>query len=309
MGHHRYWSARYLNKHQNSSLLRYVLNISSLLNLTLKYLPSNLNLKDAMENAVAEELGNTKDPIVTELQQQLVALQRTLDANAASWASERSAFVASLETQVRARASAEEDRDFFRAQYSQASAFVSSVRAENTELEERVAVAEGRAVDGVALVRATFTERVKQLEGEVSKFKATARLLMEQDRRTGEDIRRRAGEEPGLRARCEVLGRRVEVLGYKKRVLEVRLAELEQEKENWMCEVEVKNQLGFGDEEQEEQRAKGEMEMDSKPGSVMETKMVHRCHWRTDVGACASYFSNIEVCVLFILCFIKVLSM
>lgn len=64
---------------------------------------------------------------------------------------------ASVESLTFAKVSAEKDRDFFREQYTQASAFVSSVRDENTELEKRVKIAEGQAQEGVAAIK-TFHE-------------------------------------------------------------------------------------------------------------------------------------------------------
>lgn len=55
-----------------------------------------------------------------------------------------------------AKASAENDRDFFREQYAQASGFVGSVREENMEISKRVKIAEGQAQAGVAAIKAFF---------------------------------------------------------------------------------------------------------------------------------------------------------
>jgi chromosome segregation ATPase len=62
----------------------------------------------------------------------------------------------SLDAMTRSKALAEKDRDFFRDQYSQASGFVSTTRAENAELEQKAAIAEGQARDGVALIKSMF---------------------------------------------------------------------------------------------------------------------------------------------------------
>ncbi|EGN94479.1 hypothetical protein SERLA73DRAFT_188403 [Serpula lacrymans var. lacrymans S7.3] len=104
-----------------------------------------------------------------------------------------------------ARASAEKDRDFFREQYSQASGYVSSVRAENAELERRATIAEGQARDGIAMYKGLFETQIKTLKGDVSRWKGIAELLQEKDQRTNDEIRRRAGEEPELREQCERL--------------------------------------------------------------------------------------------------------
>jgi len=62
----------------------------------------------------------------------------------------------SLDAMTRSKALAEKDCDFFRDQYMQASGFVSTTRAENVELEQKAAIAEGRARDGVALIKGMF---------------------------------------------------------------------------------------------------------------------------------------------------------
>jgi chromosome segregation ATPase len=220
-------------------------------------------------------------PSTADLEQKIAELQAAFDA------------------EIRSRKSAESDRDFFREQYSRASAYVSTVRSENEELVERVEIAEKRAVEGVALVKATFQERVRVLEADVAQTRAGYRLLLERERRTGDEIRRRAGEEPELRARCKWLEQRVEDL-------EMDLEELEAEKENWLSEVEVGKQLSVEEEANMDQDAEGEedveAQMEERPGvGLTETpedgyEMVHRCQWRADgLELCDRYFPDIEV--------------
>jgi hypothetical protein len=255
-----------------------------------------------------------------ELQQQLAALKDTLEANTAAWAAERNALMASVEAQKRARASAESDVDFFRAQYLQASGFVTSVRAENEELTQQVAIAEERAKEGVRLVRATFAERVRQLEAEVAKFRAAAQLLVERERRAGvAEILQRAGEEPELRARCAELERRVEELEFEKEALEMDwqedleyeqaelakdMVEREKNKDDWMNEVDIGEQVRVEAKEESPEVVAETDVTECRSVQQMETaeadgeEMVHRCQWRTDgSGPCTWLFSSVEVCV------------
>jgi hypothetical protein len=76
----------------------------------------------------------------------------------ANWAMEHNVLVASIEELKCSNQSAQNDRDFFREQYEQASTFVSSVRKENVELEERTRTAEEQAKTGVEMIKATFVQ-------------------------------------------------------------------------------------------------------------------------------------------------------
>ncbi|KAF8805752.1 hypothetical protein BYT27DRAFT_6654556 [Phlegmacium glaucopus] len=122
----------------------------------------------------------------------------------ASWENERATLSLNIETATRGKASAEQDRDFFREQYAKASAFVSSVRDENAELEKQTKIATDQAQSGVNLIKTTFELRTKSLEDDVRAWRKTAEFLIEKDRRANDDIRRRAAEEPELRARCDL---------------------------------------------------------------------------------------------------------
>ncbi|KAJ7584078.1 hypothetical protein C8J56DRAFT_731666, partial [Mycena floridula] len=102
------------------------------------------------------------------------------------------------------KAEALKTTDAFQEQYQRASAFATSIRAENTELEKRVKIAEGQVNDGLEMVRQTFELRVKALEMDVKSWRTTATFLIEKDKRT-DMVRERAAQEPELRARCENL--------------------------------------------------------------------------------------------------------
>ncbi|OJA10260.1 hypothetical protein AZE42_08919 [Rhizopogon vesiculosus] len=118
----------------------------------------------------------------------------------------------SLDVMARSKALAEKDRDFFRDQYSQASGFVSATRAENVELEQKAAIAEGQARDGVALIKSMFESQIKALKEDVDQWRGIATLLQEKDRRTDDLIRRRAAEQPELAERCRQLEDQVDSL-------------------------------------------------------------------------------------------------
>lgn len=114
------------------------------------------------------------------------------------------------------RADAEKDRDFFREQYAQASGFVSQVRDENKELLLRVEVAEAQTARGVALVRATFDERVRVLEADVKSWRRMAEFLIEKDKKSNNaEICQRAAEAVELRVRCDQQAAEIHV--YKRR--------------------------------------------------------------------------------------------
>ncbi|KAH7890527.1 hypothetical protein F5I97DRAFT_1791717, partial [Phlebopus sp. FC_14] len=116
-----------------------------------------------------------------------------------------SALTSSVETLTVAKTSAEKDTEFFRGQYAQASGYVSSVRAENSELEKQAKIARGQAEEGVAMIKALFENRVKAFQDDVDRWKALAELLQEKDRKTNDEIRLRAAREPELQERCRQL--------------------------------------------------------------------------------------------------------
>jgi hypothetical protein len=112
------------------------------------------------------------------------------------WAEEKLALQGEAEALRGEKARALADVDFFREQYQKASAFASTTRSENEELLARAALAESQAVNGVAMVRATFEARVAKLEAEVRKHKALSELLTKQARLTGDDVRYKAALLP-----------------------------------------------------------------------------------------------------------------
>ena len=118
------------------------------------------------------------------------------NAERTRWAEEKLALQGEADALRGEKARALADVDFFREQYQKASAFASTTRSENEELSARATLAESQAVNGVAMVRATFEARVAKLEAEVRKHKALSELLTKQARLTGDDVRFKAARLP-----------------------------------------------------------------------------------------------------------------
>jgi chromosome segregation ATPase len=121
-----------------------------------------------------------------------------LNAERARWAQEKFFLQGELDALRGDKSRALADVDFFREQYQRASAFASTTRTENEELLARATVAESQAVNGVAMVRATFDTRVAKLEAEARKHKALSEMLTERARRTDDEVRYRAALMPEL---------------------------------------------------------------------------------------------------------------
>ena len=176
-----------------------------------------------------------------------------------------------MQSLMQSKEQAESDSNFFREQYAQASAFVGSTRTENAELEKRALIAEDQAKSGVAMIRATYEGKVKGLQDEVTQWKELALLLKEKDRRTGDNIRKKAALEPELRARIAVLEGELERL-------EMVVDELTR---NWTV---LKKQL------------ENSLEETNGTQSSTQDSLVYRCLWRPgNLAPCNGLFSNPEV--------------
>ncbi|PIL26028.1 hypothetical protein GSI_11782 [Ganoderma sinense ZZ0214-1] len=116
------------------------------------------------------------------------------------------------ETLQKRRTEAEKDRDLFRDLYSKASLHASEVSKENNELAERATLAESQARDGLAMIKATYDERIRLLEQEVERWKGQVHVLTERDRRMNDELRLRAALEPELRRENMRLREQLEIL-------------------------------------------------------------------------------------------------
>lgn len=266
-----------------------------------------VNEIEALKAAVARASSTPELPAISEQSVQ----------EKAAWEKERSFLMTSLTSEMERKERAEKDRDFFREQYSKASGFISSVRAENDELEERVRVAEDQAKTGVDLIKRTFEQRVKSLEGDASSWKRVALFAVEKDARTNDVIRRRAAEEPQLRARVEELEEENQRMVAHMTMIEddlesqeSRAKELEVDNTQWKREIARLNtelHLVNGQLERVGKTSEGE-------GGKDPNEMIYQCCWRQEEGnlSCGGVFTDIEVCFFFIkpsCVFLKIFAM
>ncbi|KAK0186328.1 hypothetical protein F5146DRAFT_1065493 [Armillaria mellea] len=184
-------------------------------------------------NAKSEEIVNLDRLLVTEREKNEL-LQKQTTVQVADEQLERDQatirlLTVSLEDANKAKLAAEKDRDFVREQYMNASGYVTTVRSENAELEKRAQIAEKQATEGVALVRATFTERIRFLEEDVKSWRQMADFAIAKDSRMNDDIRRRAAEAPELQYRNEKLKEEIEELNTNIGELNSELAKKDEE--------------------------------------------------------------------------------
>ena len=269
--------------------------------------------EDAVQalHKAAEEKESAHKAQVDEVKKQLADVNAQWVSEKAEWEAERAQLLAQVESATQKKADAEKDREFFREQYARASGFVSSVRDENQDLEKRIKIAEEQTQNGVGLVKATFELRVKTLEEDAKSWRKMAEFLIEKDQRSENDeLRRRAAEEPELRARCERQEGALEADEDRIEHLELQLEEKESElavariemerwqKETTQLHVELNEALtkldrigraGAGD--------------DSMDGSADGHEFVYLCKWRPDGAdeseACREVFATISVSSVF----------
>ena len=269
---------------------------------------------------LAEEKESAHKAQVDEVHRQLADVNAQWVSEKAAWEAERTQLLAQVESATSKKADAERDREFFREQYARASGFVASVRDENQDLEKRIKIAEEQTQNGVGLIKATFELRVKTLEEDAKSWRKMAEFLIEKDQRTENDeLRRRAAEEPELRARCERQEGALEAdedrieqleLQLEEKECELAVARIEMErrqKETTQLHVELSEALtkldrigraGAGD--------------DSMDGSADGHEFVYLCKWRPDGAdeneACREVFATISVSPFLLLLFLECAS-
>lgn len=143
------------------------------------------------------------------------------------------------------RAEAEKDRDLFRDLYSKASLHASEVSKENNELTERASLAETQARDGLAMIKATYEERIRLLEQEVERWKGQVHVLTERDKRMDDELRRRAALEPELRTENIRLKEQLDSLEEDYRRMEGTLEGRSRQQVEGTRELPVEETLGF----------------------------------------------------------------
>jgi len=273
----------------------------------LRHAMGLLNVKSEeisrLQTALDFERGNNKTltSTIKKLEDTLAPLsnQPSLDAIAlavlqmqradehALWDAERAELVAARDESIRAKTSAETDRDFFRDQYAQASGYVSSIRSENVELEQRALVAEGKAKDGVGMIKAMFEGQIETLKGDLAKWKGIAELLQEKDRRTGDEIRRKAAEEPELRAKYAESLREI-------KQLEGVVFDLSAERN--ILKLQLDNFRAQAEGTINGKRASPLLRSNSVDTAAQGDELVYRCLWRLrrDSDPCLTIFRSPE---------------
>jgi len=242
----------------------------------------------------ALEIAKTSRPEL--LTSELAEEREQLAQEKASHEKERVSLVALVTALTRQKEGAERDREFFREQYMKASGFVSAVRAENDELEKRALVAEEQAKTGVEAIKQTFAQRITMLEDDQRSWKRLALFVVEKDQRTNDDIRRRAAEEPQLRAHVEELEEEHHRLLEQMTALEDDLESREThakelERENLRWKIEVSRLNG------ELSRMKANLSGYEADGREDPDGMVYQCRWRPEDGNfdCGKSFASTEV--------------
>jgi chromosome segregation ATPase len=156
-------------------------------------------------DSLREQLRSSEDReaiLEADRQRQMTELQSQWANEKSSWESERTLLATQNAASERSRIQAEQDREFIREQYANASAYVTTVREENSELEQRVKIAEEQSKKGVELIKSTFELQVAKLQDEAKAWRRMAEFMIQKDIKTNDVIRRRAAEEPELRVLC-----------------------------------------------------------------------------------------------------------
>ncbi|KAF8344883.1 hypothetical protein F5887DRAFT_245442 [Amanita rubescens] len=209
----------------------------------------------------------------SELGQRLKDVEVALEQEKVTWNAERTSLLDAVENVTKGKESALKDIDFFREQYARASGFVTSTREENKELEKRAKIAEDQAKSGVAMIKATYENKVKELERHMEKWQTMATFLIQKDYRTENDqLRRRAAEHPELKAKCWSLEANVSFLTSEISQLGKDRDRMESELDYWKQEAErVSTELN-----------NSRVEMERFIQASTSGEMVYRCLWRTD---------------------------
>ena len=260
----------------------------------------------ALQLRLTEPTTNVTPSTSKVLEQELAEARAQLALQRDDWNMERAALVHKFEEATRDKVLAEGDRELFREHYMKASAFVSSVRDENAELEKQIKIATDQSKSGVNLIKSTFKLRLQSLERDVHAWRRMTEFLVEKDRRTNDDIRTRAAGEPELRARCD--RQEIVLQDTSKRLLQLEVALEEKEKmlleeqatgKRWQ-EMTVKLNLELNEALTKLERIGKIGLVEDDEGVLNGLEFVYRCLWRQGDSndACEAVFLNISVCII-----------
>ena len=211
-----------------------------------------------------EQMQEEKAALEAESEKRVVDSIAGLEAERAEWEAQRAELMGQVDALTKGKKQAEQDREFIREQYANASAYVTAIREENLDLEERVKIAEEQAKSGVEGLKDMYDVHLKTLEKDVRWWRRLAEFAVEKDSRTNDEIRQRAAVEPELRELCGRLRRALREERGKCERYEEELSALREENARLVGRVE-------GDE------------------------LVYRCMWRLDgLQACPDVFPTVR---------------
>ncbi|KAL5523990.1 hypothetical protein ACEPAG_8163 [Sanghuangporus baumii] len=150
-------------------------------------------LKKTLEEK-GESPGTVDEAVVEEFKEKCENLTKDLDA--------RDAEIRVLKMN---RDDATKQAEIFREMYGKASSFADEKKQENNELLERAKRAEGQATIGVDFIRKQYAVQERKLKEELEQQQILVKILTIKDRRTGDEVRRRAALEPELRDKIDDL--------------------------------------------------------------------------------------------------------
>ncbi|KAG2004813.1 hypothetical protein CC2G_003331 [Coprinopsis cinerea AmutBmut pab1-1] len=168
---------------------------------------------------------------VVQLQAELDSTKSAYEADRIKWEEEKFRLELELKRAMERKDLADRDCASFREQYMKAYAATSELQSEKKDLQKELEIAKKQTVEGVAAIRAMFDGRLKDLKKDRDKWQRVAEFIMEKDKRTNDDIRRRAAEEPEVRRRYQKYKEKAVILEQERdnlhAVLEERDGEIE----------------------------------------------------------------------------------
>ncbi|KAL5484991.1 hypothetical protein ACEPAI_7633 [Sanghuangporus weigelae] len=153
----------------------------------------NAVLKKTLEEK-GENPGTVDEAVVEEYKEKCENLTKDLDARDAE-----------IQLLKMSRDDATKQAEIFREMYGKASSFADEKKQENNELLERAKRAEGQATIGVDFIRKQYAVQERKLKEELEQQRILVKILTIKDRRTGDEVRRRAALEPELRDKIDDL--------------------------------------------------------------------------------------------------------
>lgn len=165
-------------------------------------------LLEAESKVVQREQLSSSEPAFESTAAEAAALQASMDELRETYESsvkERDGLVVEIDLLKISRDDAERNASIFKDLYSKASSFTDELREENANLRSRLTLAETQVSKGVQQIRALYSAQAKKMSSELERSQLLLSVLQEKDRRTDDDVRRKAAREPELLAKIEEL--------------------------------------------------------------------------------------------------------